>query len=61
MIRGKPSVVGRDRVLIRVLLPRTDYETLRQIAEQERTDISALVRRAISRYFLIPGNSNGVK
>ena len=61
MIRGRPSTVGKNKVSIRVLLPRGDYEALKEIAELERTDIGTLVRRAVARYFFVPGNSNTVK
>jgi len=61
MKRGKPSIVGRNKVAIRVLLPRADYEALKRIAELERTDISSLVRRAIAHHFFMPGNSNDIK
>ncbi|MBM3175239.1 MAG: hypothetical protein FJ022_07870 [Chloroflexi bacterium] len=57
MMRGKPTVVGRDRVSIRVQISREDYKSLCQIAEKDRTDISSLVRRAIARYYLIPDNN----
>jgi hypothetical protein len=60
MKRGKPTVVGRHRVSIRVLLPETDYHALAEIAEQERTDISTLVRRAIARYFFVPEKRNTI-
>jgi hypothetical protein len=61
MIRGKPSTVGRNKVSIRVLLPRADYEELRRVAELERTDISSLVRRAIAHHFFMPDDSNNIK
>lgn len=54
MMRGKPTVIGRDRVSIRVQISRKDYKSLCQIAEKDRTDISSLVRRAIARYYLVP-------
>jgi len=54
MMRGKPTVIGRDRVSIRVQISREDYRSLCQIAEKDRTDISSLVRRAIARYYLVP-------
>lgn len=60
MSRGRPQSVGKDRVSIRVLLPRKDYDALKEIAELERTDVGTLVRRAIARYFFVPGNSNAV-
>jgi len=58
MMRGKPSVVGRNRVSMRVLISREDYDELRKIADTERTDISALVRRAIARYYFLPNDNN---
>ena len=61
MVKGRPSPVGRNRVSVRVLMPKADYETLKQIAELERTDISTLVRRAVAHHFFISGNSNAVK
>ena len=60
MKRGKTAVIGRNRVSIRVLLPEADYEALAEIAEQERSDISTLVRRAIARYFFVPEKRNAV-
>lgn len=54
MMRGRPTVVGRNRVYIRVLLSREDYRVIKQIADDERTDVSSLVRRAIARCFLAP-------
>ena len=61
MNTGRRSAVGKDRVSIRVLLSKQDYETLKEIAELERTDVGTLVRRAVARYFFIPSNSNAVK
>lgn len=61
MKRGKPTSVGKNKVSIRVLLPEADYKALSEIAGVERTDISALVRRAIVRYFFIPEKRNPVK
>jgi len=60
-MKGKPSRLGRDRISMRVLMARSDYETLMQIAQVERTDVSTLVRRAIARYFFAPQDSNSVK
>ena len=53
-MRGRPTVVGKDRVYIRVLLSREDYGTLKKIADAERTDISTMSRRAIAKFFLVP-------
>jgi len=61
MMRGKPTVVGRDRVSIRVQISREDYRSLCQIAEKDRTDISSLVRRAIARYYLVPSDLSSDK
>ena len=61
MIKGRPSTVGRNKVSVRVLISKEDYDGLREIAELERTDISSLIRRAIARYFFIPNNSNNIK
>lgn len=58
MERGRPTIVGKNKVAIRVLLPKADYEALKQIAQLERTDIGSLVRRAVARHFLVPGNNN---
>jgi hypothetical protein len=60
-MKGKPSTLGKDRISTRVLMPRSDYEALRRIAELERTDVSTLIRRAIARYFFAPQHSNSVK
>ena len=51
---------GKNKVAIRVLMPRADYRELKKIAEMERTDVSTLVRRAVARYFFIPPDSNTV-
>jgi hypothetical protein len=61
MMRGKPTVIGRDRVSIRVQISREDYKSLCTIAEKDRTDISSLVRRAIARYYLVPDDNNSEK
>ena len=60
-MKGKPSTLGKDRISTRVLMSRSDYEALRRIAELERTDVSALIRRAVAHYFLAPRDSNSVK
>ena len=60
MNTGRPSTLGKDKVSIRVLLSREDYEALREIAELERTDIGTLVRRAVARYFFMPAKGNTV-
>ena len=59
-MKGRPCGLGKDRISMRVLMARSDYEALRQIAEVERTDVSTLVRRAVARYFFIPPDSNAV-
>jgi hypothetical protein len=56
-MKGKPTVVGRDRVSIRVQLSRKDYEALCKIAEEDRTDLSSLVRRAAVRFYLVNGGT----
>ena len=56
-----PTTAGRNKVSIRVLIPRADYRELKRIAEMERTDVSTLVRRAVARYFFIPSDGNTVK
>ena len=56
-----PTTIGRNKVSIRVLMPRADYRELKKIAEMERTDVSTLVRRAVARYFFIPSDGNIVK
>ena len=53
-MKGRPIIVGKDRVSLRVQLSRDDYEALRKIAEKDRTDLSSLVRRAIARSYLVP-------
>jgi len=58
MTRTRPPIIGRNRVSIRVLMSRADYEALVEIARQERSDISTLVRRAIARYFFVPEKRN---
>jgi len=61
MNKGRPSPVGKNKVSVRVLFSQEDYEALEKLAKLERTDISALVRRAVARHFLIPADSNAVK
>ena len=60
MKKNRPGAIGNKRVSIRVLLPQSDYRALAEIAGQERTDISTLVRRALAHYFFIPNKRNGV-
>ena len=54
-MKSKPTVVGRDKVSIRVQLSRKDYEALCKIAEEDRTDLSSLMRRAAARQYLVNG------
>lgn len=61
MKRGRSTVIGKKRVSIRVLVSKQDYESLRRIAKEDRTDISSVVRRAIARYYFVPGNHNADK
>jgi hypothetical protein len=58
MKKGRPNTLGKNKVSIRVLFSQSDYEELQEIAQAERTDIGTLVRRAVARYFFIPGNGN---
>ena len=58
---GRRSVVGKNKISIRVLLSEDDYEALEKIADLERTDIGTLVRRAVARYFFMPHDGNTVK
>ena len=58
MKKGRPNTLGKNKVSIRVLFSQPDYEELQKIAQAERTDIGTLVRRAVARYFFIPGNGN---
>lgn len=61
MSKGRPSVVGKNKVSLRVLFSQEDYDELERIAELERTDISTLVRRAVARHYFISNNSNTVQ
>ena len=61
MNRGRPSPVGKKKVSVRVLFSQEDYEELERLAKLERTDISALIRRAVVRQFFVPVDSNTVK
>ena len=54
------NTLGKNQVSIRVLFSETDYTVLQNLAQEERTDIGSLVRRAVVHYFLIPTNSNSV-
>ena len=58
MRKGRPNTLGKNKVSIRVLFSESDYEELQKIAQAERTDIGTLVRRAVARYFFIPGSGN---
>ncbi|MDD4859748.1 MAG: hypothetical protein PHR56_06045 [Dehalococcoidales bacterium] len=58
MKKGRPNTLGKNKVSIRVLFSQSDYEELQKIASNERTDVGTLVRRAVARYFFIPGNGN---
>ncbi len=60
-MKGKPSNLGKNRISTRVLMSRSDYEALQQIAEQERTDVSTLIRRAVARYFLLSQDGSNSK
>jgi len=60
-MKSKPTVVGRDKVSIRVQLSRKDYEDLCKVAEDDRTDLSSLMRRAAVRYYLINGGMKGAR
>ena len=60
-MRGKPIIIGKDRVSLRILISREDYETLRKIAEQDRNEISCLVRRAIARFYLVTDDGDPQK
>ena len=59
MQRGRPLIGSKEKTAIRVLLPRSDYEALQEIARVERTDVGSLVRRAIVRQFLVPDGDPG--
>ena len=56
-----PTTIGRNKVSIRVLMPRTDYKELKKIAKMERSDVSTLVSRAVARYFFILSDGNTAK
>jgi len=60
MNSGNIGTLRKNKVSIRVLLPRDDYKELKRIAAMERTDVSTLVRRAVARYFFIPSDNNTV-
>ena len=58
MAKGRPKVIGKPMVSIRVLLPEEKYEILKGLAQQELTDISTLVRRALAKAYFLPVDSN---
>jgi len=58
---ARKKILSREKVSIRVLFTKEDYEVLKKIANLERNDISALVRRAVARYFFMTNDSNTVK
>ncbi len=58
MPRGRPATIGKAPVSVRVRLARADYEALPKMTSEERTDVGTLVRRAVARYFFVPGDSN---
>ncbi len=58
MHKGRPNTLpGKKKVSIRVLFPEEDYVQLQKIAQEERTDVGTLVRRAVARFFFIPGDN----
>ena len=61
MMAGRRSVVGKNKISIRVLLSQDDYDALEKIADLERTDISTLVRRAVAYYFFMPDDGNTIR
>ncbi len=58
MPKGRPHTVGKSAVSTRTLFSRADYEALLKLADEERTDVSTLIRRAVARYFFVPDNGN---
>ncbi len=54
MKKGRPAIYGDEGVAIRVVFAKKDYEQLEKTAALERTDIAALVRRAVAHFYLIP-------
>ncbi len=56
MNNGKSDKPRQNKVAIRVLIPRADYNELKRIAGIERSNVSSLVRRAVAHHFLIAKN-----
>jgi hypothetical protein len=57
--RGRPSIIaGRNKIYVRVLFSEEDYLELQKIADEERTDISTLVRRAVARFYFTSNKNN---
>lgn len=52
--KGRNSIWIGNKVYIRVLFSEQDYLELKKIAEEERTDVSSLVRRAVARFYSLP-------
>ncbi len=61
MKKGRPAIYGEEGVAIRVVFAKKDYEQLEKTAALERTDIAALVRRAVAHFYLIPAGLKGTK
>ena len=54
MVKTRQPMVGKNKVSMRVLFSETDYQALVKLAEQERTDIGSLVRRAVALQYSLP-------
>jgi len=58
MGRTRQAVVGKNKVSMRVLFSESDYQALVNLAEQERTDLGSLVRRAVALQYSLPPYDN---
>jgi hypothetical protein len=56
MAKTRQPVVGKNKVSIRVLFSESDYQSLVELADIERTDISSIVRRAVALQYSLPPN-----
>ena len=54
MVKTRQPMVGKNKVSMRVLFSEADYEALVKMAEQERTDIGSMVRRAVALQYSLP-------
>lgn len=50
--KGRPLKADKKRVTLNIRFKEDEMETLKRIAEKEKTNVSALVKTALSEYYL---------